>query len=58
MTFREPRDNWIFMLAVFVGSVVLLAITVSVAICGVEGAVYRPVGLIVPICGTIDQVTV
>ena len=58
LTFRDPRDSRIFMLAVLAGSVVLLAVTVTAAVCGIDGAVYKPVELIVPICGRMDQVTV
>src|SRR6185437_11931746 len=57
VTFRVPGESCIFILAVLAGSVALLAVTVSVAVWGIEGALYKPVELIVPICGRIDQVT-
>jgi hypothetical protein len=39
LTLREPRDSSIFMLAVFVGSVALLAVTVTVAVWALRGRI-------------------
>src|SRR6185437_3137126 len=52
-----PSTRLMIMLAVWVGLLVLVAVSVTVAVCGVVGAVYRPLAEMLPMAGARLHIT-